>query len=73
MAAARGENEGVDHDNVADPEPATQDRADDGAGPSEPVQVDVESLRRRVLDLGNRETEAKETVARLEAAAKELG
>jgi len=73
MAAARGENEGVGHENVADPEPATQDRADDGAGPSEPVQVDVESLRRRVLDLANRETEAKETVARLEAAAKELG
>ena len=73
MAAARGEIEGVGHENVADPEPATQNRADDGAGPSEPMQVDVESLRRRVLDLGNRETEAKETVARLEAAAKELG
>ena len=73
MAAAGGENEGVGDENVTDPEPATQDRADDGAGPSEPVQVDVDSLRRRVLDLANRETEAKETLAPLEAASRDLG
>jgi hypothetical protein len=35
--------------------------------------VDVGSLRRRVLILANRESQAKETLAPLEAAAKELG
>jgi hypothetical protein len=73
MAAARGESEGVGDENVADPEPGTQDRADDGAGPSEPVQVDVESLRRRVVGLENRETAAKEALTPLEAASKRLG
>ena len=72
MAAARGESEGVGDENVADPEPGTQDRADDGAGPSEPVQVDIESLRRRVR-LENREKAAKETLAPLEAASRRLG
>jgi len=73
MAAARGESEGVGDENVTDPEPGTQDRADDGAGPSEPVQVDVESLRRRVVGLENRETAAKEALAPLEAASRRLG
>ena len=64
MAAARGESEGVGDENVADPEPGTQDRADDGAGPSEPVEVDVESVCRRVMDLANREKAAKEYIIR---------
>ena len=61
MAAARGESEGIGDENVADPEPGTQDRADDGADPSEPVEVDVES-HRRVMDLANHEKAAKETL-----------
>ena len=73
MAAAKGESEGVSDDNGADPEPDTQDRVNDGAGPSEPVQVDVESLRRRVVGLEERETAEREALAPLEAASKRLG
>ena len=49
MAAAGGEKEGVGDENVANPEPASLNRADDGEGPSEPL--DVKAVRRSNLGL----------------------